>query len=71
MNIKSETKWRQNYYREVEKSIRYCEFVNQKAKVETHKITPEERTAIEKKLLVKPNPFALEIRHRKGKRNEK
>lgn len=59
MNIKSETKWRQNYYRETEKTLRYYEFLNQNAEVKIHKITPEEKEIFETKTSVSPNPFAL------------
>jgi len=47
MNIKNETKWRRNYYRETEKAIRYYEFLNQKSEVRIRKITDEEKRNIE------------------------
>lgn len=69
MNIKNETKWRRNYYRETEKAIRYYEFLNQKSEIRIRKITDEEKRNIEIKLQAKPNPFALKLPVKRRKKN--
>ncbi len=70
MNIKGEVKWRQNYYREVEKSIKYCEFLNQKAEVKTRKITAEEEEKYIKMTSENKNSFALKIPRKRRAKNE-
>lgn len=67
MNTKNENKWRQNYYREMEKRVRYYEFINQNAEVKVHKITNAEKNAYEARLSNESNPFKLKRRTKNEK----